>query len=252
MAIGARLFRFHRAVISRDRRGPFLLLARALLRGAAGGYGLGVALRNGLYRIGWRRPRRVGVPVISVGNITAGGTGKTPFVAWLARLLVIRKRWPAILSRGYGRDRRLGVDDENALLARLTPQVPIVVNSDRLEGAESAVSQHAADVLILDDGFQHRRIARDLDVVLIDALWPFGAGHLLPRGLLREPLGGLRRAGFFLITRADLVSAGRLRAIKERLSELGPGTPLACCHAAPQRLRPVLQPGMESLAPSAL
>ncbi len=252
MGAGAGLFRFHRAVISRDRRGPLLTLARGGLRLAALGYGLGVRARNGLYRLGLRRPRRAEVPVISVGNITAGGTGKTPFVAWLARLLVIRKMRPVILSRGYGRHEGLGVDDENLMLERLAGHTPVVVDPDRARGAEKAVRDHGADVLILDDGFQHRRIARDLDVVLIDAVWPFGAGHLLPRGLLREPLKELRRAGLFLITRADLVAAAPLDRIRKRLHELGRGVPIACCRTVPGGLRPLGTDGAGALEPEAL
>jgi tetraacyldisaccharide 4'-kinase len=208
---------------------------------------LAAALRNRLYDRGWKRVHRADAPVISVGNITAGGTGKTPLVAWLARLLVIRKMRPAILSRGYGRDPGRGIDDENAVLARLAGGVPVVVDADRVRGAATAVRQHGADVLVLDDGFQHRRLARDLDIVLLDALWPFGAGHMLPRGLLREPLRGLSRAGFLLTTRCDLVTADRLEAIQARLHELAPGVPQACCRTVVHELRPLV--GEEGNAP---
>jgi tetraacyldisaccharide 4'-kinase len=198
-----------------------------------------VRARNALYRCGCKRAEHPGVPVVSVGNVTAGGTGKTPFVAWLTRLLLIRCRRPAILSRGYGRHEATGLDDENAMLARIVPDVPVVVEPDRLRGARTAVREHGADVLVLDDGFQHRRIARELDVVLVDALWPFGAGHLLPRGLLREPLGALRRADVLVVTRADLVSPRRLDQIKARLRDLAPDAFLACCRSVPCGLRPL-------------
>ncbi|MHC4789657.1 MAG: tetraacyldisaccharide 4'-kinase [Planctomycetota bacterium] len=250
--MSAGLFRFHRAVISPDRRGPLLALARGGLRLAAAGYGLGIRARNGLHGLGWARAHGAGVPVISVGNITAGGTGKTPFVAWLARLMVIRKMRPAILSRGYGRHNQLGVDDENAMLARFLADIPVVVDADRLRGASRAIEAHGADVLILDDGFQHRRIVRDLDIVLIDALWPFGAGHLLPRGLLREPLRELRRADFLLIARADLVTPGRLSSIKKRLAELAPRVPTACSRTQVHGLRPVRAEGGAPLEPTEL
>jgi tetraacyldisaccharide 4'-kinase len=208
------------------------------LRVAAVGYGLGVRARNGLRRLGWAGPRRAGVPVISVGNITAGGTGKTPFVAWLARLMVIRKMRPAILSRGYGRHDQLGVDDENAMLARFLSDIPVVVDADRLRGASRAIEQHGADVLILDDGFQHRRIARDLDIV--------------PRGLLREPLRELRRADFLLIARADLVTRRRLASIRKRLAELAPRVPTACSRTQVHGLRPVRRESGEPLEPTQL
>ena len=247
MATSTRLFRFHRAVISPDRRGPLLGLARVGLSGLAGAYGLTVRVRNGLYRAGLRRGLSAGAPVISVGNITAGGTGKTPFTAWLARLLVIHKMHPAILSRGYGRHRETGVDDENRMLERLAPDVPVVVDADRMRGARTALREHRPDVLLLDDGFQHRRIARDLDLVLIDAVWPFGAGHLLPRGLLREPLKELARADFLTVTRADLIGRERLTAIKERLRELAPEAPIACAGTVVRGVRPVRSDGGEAL-----
>ncbi len=252
MAVSAGLFRLHRALIAPDRRGPLLAAARAILGLAAVGYRLGSGARNRLYRAGWISSRRADVPVISVGNITAGGTGKTPFVAWLARLMVIQKMRPAILSRGYGRDAGLGVDDENALLRRLADEVPVVVDPDRIRGAGTAIRRHEANVLILDDGFQHRRIARDLDIVLLDAVWPFGAGHLLPRGLLREPLRSLRRADFLLITRTELVDAGRLDAIKKKLEETAPDVPVACSKNVVQGLHPLREGAGGDLGPEAL
>jgi len=250
--MGARLFRFHRAVISPHQRGPALGVARAALSAASGVYGLSVRARNGLYRAGWLKTQRAGVPVVSVGNITAGGTGKTPFAAWLARLLVIHKMRPAILSRGYGRHRALGLDDENEMLRRLADSVPVVVEPDRLKGAERAVRQHGADVLILDDGFQHRRLARDLDVVLIDAVWPFGAGRLLPRGLLREPLKGLERADFLVLTRTELIGPEQIEEVKTRLNRLAHGVPVALCETTLQGLRPLGRPAEEALLPGAL
>ena len=226
-------------MIDPEQRGLLLGAARGLLSAGAGLYGIGACARNALYERGVRKARRAGAPVISVGNITAGGTGKTPFVAWLSRLLRIHKCRPAVLSRGYGKSAKLGVDDENELLSRHVPEVPVVVDPDRLRGAERAVREHGADVLILDDGFQHRRLARDLDIVLIDAALPFGGGHLLPRGLLREPLTALKRAGFFVITRSDLVGPERLDEIKERLAEVAPRTPVAECIHLPSGLREV-------------
>ena len=252
MSIGTALFRFHRAVIAPERGGAALALARAALLAPAAAYGLGVRARNGLYRRGWAKSYRAGPAVISVGNITAGGTGKTPLVAWLARLLVIRKMQPAILSRGYGRDARLGVDDENLMLSSLAQDIPVVVDSDRIRGADRAVREHGANVLILDDGFQHRRIARDLDIVLIDAVWPFGAGHLLPRGLLREPLGELSRADFLLLTRTNLVTPDAVGEITARLAKLAPRVPTACCAVVVRRLKALGRGDAERLPADAL
>ena len=224
VSISTRLFRLHRRMIS-DDPAVVPMLARELLWPPAAIYWLVARLRNALYDRGVWHPRRAAVPVISVGNITAGGTGKTPIVAWLARLLSRRGMHPAILSRGYGADRATGIDDENRLLAAMAGGAPVVVDPDRLRGAAHAVRVHGADVLILDDGFQHRRIARDLDIVLIDALRPFGADWMLPRGLLREPLAGLNRTDFVIVTRADLVDAARLENTRESL----PRVPVACC-----------------------
>ncbi len=239
VAVSSALFRWHRRMLDPEESGSAVWLARALTRLPAAVYSLAAKLRNWLYRRGVLPSRSVSVPVISVGNITAGGTGKTPLVAWLARLLVIHKLRPATLSRGYGRDDRSGLDDENRMLARMAPDVPIVVNPHRLKGAETAISEHGADVLLLDDGFQHRRIGRDLDIVVIDALQPFGGGHMLPRGLLREPLSGLRRADFLIINRANLVTEHQLERLRRHLGNLAPDAPLACCNTLARGLRDV-------------
>jgi hypothetical protein len=129
---------------------------------------------------------RLPVPVVSVGNITCGGTGKTPAVEMIVRDLLARGRHPAILSRGYraGAD---GTNDEGRVLSRALPEIPHLVVPDRAGGGRAAITA-GADVLVLDDGFQHVRLSRDLDLVLIDALDPFGGGRVLPAGLLREPL----------------------------------------------------------------
>jgi tetraacyldisaccharide 4'-kinase len=154
------------------------------------------------------------MPAISVGNLTFGGTGKTPTVVALVRDLVRRGRRPAVLTRGYGRrgdgqavvtgpqprQAAAEVGDEPVELAGRLPGVPIVVDADRLRGGREA-GRLGADVVVLDDGFQHLRIARDLDVVLIDAGDPWGGGHLPPRGRLREPVSALHRADAVIISK---------------------------------------------------
>jgi tetraacyldisaccharide 4'-kinase len=210
-------------VNSRER-----LALQAVLRATAVAYGAALRLRNRLYD----RPgaaQRVGVPVVSVGNLTVGGTGKTPLVGWLARHLVAAGRQPAVVSRGYrgraGRGPLVVSDgagprcdaatcgDEPFLLARTLDSVRVVVGADRVAAARAAV--HAgADVVVLDDGFQHRRLARDMDIVLLDASNPFGNYRLLPAGLLREPVSGLARADLVLITRSR---AGERLAVIERV-----------------------------------
>jgi len=195
---------------------PRNLATRALLALPALAYGGAVRLRNRFYDFE-SAVQGAGIPVLSVGNITVGGTGKTPIVAWLARTLRDQGRTPAVVSRGYRGSAGKGpllvsrgerplagpeiCGDEPFLLARHLEGVLVVVGSDRVEGARFA-RRSGADVAVLDDGFQHRRLARDLDIVLLDAHNPFGNYGLLPAGTLREPLAGLARADVVLITRS--------------------------------------------------
>ena len=191
-------------------------LAVALLTPPALVYRAAVAWRNHRYD----RPGasvHPGIPVISIGNLTVGGTGKTPLTAWIASHLLEEGRRPAVVSRGYGGgsgrgpcfvSRGMGPlvpasvgGDEPVLLARRLPGVMVVVGSDRVAGARAA-REAGADVVVLDDGFQHRRLARDLDLVLLDARDPFGAYRLLPSGPLREPVASLARAHAVLVTRS--------------------------------------------------
>ncbi len=200
-----------------------------VLRGGAAvvepGYALATRVRNGLFDRGWKRVVRAGRPVISIGNITAGGTGKTPMVAHLCRLLLEMGHRPAVLMRGYGQD------EHRELAEALGGRVAIEVNADRAAGARRVLNRdHSVDVFVLDDGFQHRRLHRDLDLVLVDAMQPSGYNRLLPRGLLREPVSGLRRADAVIVTRAEAVSDVHLQELDARLRSLT-GSP-AAAHAA--------------------
>jgi tetraacyldisaccharide 4'-kinase len=177
-----------------------------------------VRLRNGLYDRGLKQSQRVPVPVISIGNLTLGGTGKTPCVEYVARYYRRRNRRVATLSRGYGA--RRGRSDEALVLAENLPDVPHLQGRDRTRLALTAVDRLQCEVLVLDDGFQHRRLARDLDIVLIDATVPWGHDHLFPRGLLREPRNELRRAGVVLLTRADQVTADERGRLREAISRI--------------------------------
>jgi tetraacyldisaccharide 4'-kinase len=193
---------------------------RALLRIAEIPYGWIAAARNRRFD---RRPelaQRAGCPVISVGNLTAGGTGKSPLVRWLCERLLESGHRPAIVSRGYGA--RGGMNDEAMEMRLILPQVAQVAAADRVGAARAAVADHQADCVVLDDGFQHRRLFRDLDIVLLDALRPFGYGHLLPRGTLREAIGGLRRAQMVGLSRADLVSDEVRAAIRQQVRQIAP------------------------------
>lgn len=180
------------------------------------GYRGAVAARNRLYDRGWIAVHRAGVPVISVGNITLGGTGKTPMVEWICRRLRSWDYRVVILSRGYGATE--GLSDEGRVLDANLPDVPHLQGPDRVQLAGIALEELEAEVLVLDDGFQHRRLGRDLDIVLIDALDPFGLGRLTPRGLLREPLGSLRRAGVVVLSRADMIDAPTRAAVRARVA----------------------------------
>ncbi|MEZ6068224.1 MAG: tetraacyldisaccharide 4'-kinase [Planctomycetaceae bacterium] len=192
--------------------GPSLL--RGALSLAAPCYGLMMRLRNQAYDAGWFATHRTDVPVVSIGNITTGGTGKTPLVAWTVQMLLEQGLLPGILSRGY-RDVDGAGNDEKRLLDAICPEVPHIQQPDRVAGAMAAIAKHHCEVLVLDDGFQHRRLARDLDIVLIDAVRPFGYEAVLPRGLLREPLSALGRADAAIITRVDHCGASRLAEIRQ-------------------------------------
>ena len=179
-------------------------------------YAAGVRLRHALYGAGIFKRKKIGQQVISVGNLTLGGTGKTPAVINIAGLLKAVHRRPAVISRGYGRrdesevlvvsdGNRILMDagnggDEPVLMASNLAGVPVVVGSDRFRAANICHDKFGNDTIILDDGFQHIGLHRDLDIVLINARDPFGNGKLFPAGILREPLSALRRAQVVLIT----------------------------------------------------
>lgn len=183
-------------------------------------YEAAVRARASFYRRGWMRSPSAGVPVLSVGNLVAGGTGKTPVTALVARLLQEGGLRPAIVSRGYAGRRgedplvvsdgtavaagatAARVGDEPLMLARLLPEVPVVVARRRSEGARLAVARLGARTIVLDDGFQHLALKRDLDLVLLDAASPFDNGRLLPAGLLRESPSALARAHAVALTGA--------------------------------------------------
>lgn len=200
-------------LIRGETRGLAATLQRAGLSAAAVPYGLAVALRNAAFDHGLKAVRRSRLPIVSVGNITLGGTGKTPMVEWVCRWFRLRHRRVAILSRGYGANQ--GLNDEGLVLEGNLPDVPHLQDRDRVRLSQIADEELESQVLVLDDGFQHRRLGRDLDIVLLDALEPFGLGRLFPRGLLREPISALRRAGAVVLSRADQVDADRRRAIRE-------------------------------------
>jgi tetraacyldisaccharide 4'-kinase len=221
-----------------------------LLRPLTPLYAAAVRARTVAYGRGWLPVRRLEVAVVSVGNLTFGGTGKTPTTIALVRDLVRRGRRPAVLSRGYGRrsceplvvvgpEPGLGpelIGDEPLEMARRLPGVPIVVDADRVRGGRAAIG-HRADTVILDDGFQHLRLARDLDLVVVDAGDPFGGGLLPPRGRLREPLTAVKRASAVVVSKLSGDGDERLAAISARVAEMAPALPVFGACVVPRRVQ---------------
>lgn len=263
------------ALLSGERKDVLARLARPALWLAAKPYEATMRLRRWAYRQGVLRSRRPepagpqdgnGVPVLAIGNLTAGGTGKTPMAAWIVRRLRAAGYKPAVVLRGY--KSVAGQSDEALLLSHLcnaslqpslqvagasgpdqprsatspihacqlrSPEdwvVPVIANADRILGGRQALAA-GADVLVLDDAFQHLRIRRDLDIVLIDATNPFGYGHCLPRGLLREGLWALRSAQVVAITRSDAVEPSALGSLRDTLARHAPQATLLTARHAP-------------------
>jgi tetraacyldisaccharide 4'-kinase len=204
-------------LLSGRKRGALASVSRCLLSAGAAGYSLGAWVRNQAYDRGWKRIERAAIPVVSIGNLTTGGTGKTPFAAFIARWYRERGVRVAFISRGYGAH-DAATNDEALVLDALCPDVPHLQNPDRVAAAHIARVELESQLVILDDGFQHRRLARDLDIVLIDATNPWGFGRLLPRGLLREPVSSLIRAHIVVITRVDHVDRDAIEAIRHSVN----------------------------------
>jgi tetraacyldisaccharide 4'-kinase len=207
--------------------------ARVALTPASLAFGAIVRARNALYDRRLIPVRTPQIAVVSVGNLTVGGTGKTPVSSWLATQLQARGAHPAIVLRGYG-------DDEPLVHARLTPELPIVVNANRLEAIARAADA-GADVAVLDDGFQHRRVSRDADVVLVSADVPDAPVRMLPSGSYREGLSALGRASLVIVTR-KAASLAHARAVAASVARVAPGVPVSIVHLALDAIRFVGRP----------
>jgi len=225
-------------------------------------YGAVTRTRLSLYRRGTFHTTRLDRPVISIGNITTGGTGKTPLVEYVARTIASQGKKVCILTRGYGRkDPHLQVivsdgygvlaspseaGDEPYLLAtKLTGLAAVISSADRIAAGREAIKDFGTDCFVLDDGFQHLRLARDLNVVTIDATNPWGGGRLLPHGRLRESVEGMSRADCVVITRRDQVES--VDALREEITKLTNGKPIFESQMRMVRVSP-LKNGGESLA----
>lgn len=230
-----------RELVSGTRHGLFAGVLRFLLRTASLPYSAVVRCRNLLYDHGVFPTTGLGVPTISVGNLTLGGTGKTPLVAWIAERLCESGFRPGLISRGYGLPPQVALcsdqgvpetfddyapwatlNDEGRELALRLPEIPHLQDADRIAAGRRLLEQYAVDALVLDDAFQHRRIARDLDIVLVDATEPFGFERIFPAGTLREPLTALRRADVVLLSRADRLEAEKRVRLRDRVLRLAP------------------------------
>jgi tetraacyldisaccharide 4'-kinase len=219
-------------VLSGRDRSTRARLVRWVCSAVEPAYAAIVARRNRKFDAG-KGVERAAVPVVSIGNLTTGGTGKTPLVAQVASDLRSAGLRPAILTRGY--KARAGESDEAMLLRDLLQEsgsrpVRVLVNPDRVAGARAALAQDPeVNVLVLDDGFQHRRLARDADVVVMDMTNPWGFERLIPRGLLREPVASLARASAIVFTRCDLVDPAAVDRVEQRVLELAPCAEIVRC-----------------------
>jgi len=218
---------FPARVVVGAAEGTAASLLRAALSPLSLAYRLGVAVRNLCYDRRVLRSLPLPGPTISVGNLTLGGTGKTPMCLWVAERLMEAGRRPAVLSRGYGAPHRGGGNDESAALERMAPRVPRRCDPDRVRAAEWTAIHERADSFILDDGFQHRCAVRDLDIVLFDVYTPEAALKVFPAGMLREPLSALGRADVVVITHSDLAASEQMTQARALIGRHAPGALIA-------------------------
>lgn len=210
-----------RDVVSGRRQSLVAAVLRSGLRIAEFPYTWAMNWRNRQYDSGAADIATVEVPVVCVGNLSLGGTGKTPMVEWVCRVLRQSDVRVSIVSRGYGAGHQ-GRNDEALELELALPDVPHLQNADRAAAARIAMEELETQFIVLDDGFQHRQLHRDLDFVLLDATEPFGFEHVFPRGTLREPLASLVRANIVALSRADMIDQQSRNAIRERVAQLAP------------------------------
>ncbi len=265
----------NRSEVGRDKEAYFLnvlhgapgvipSLLRTILTPLSWLYELGLELYLLQYKLGLRKRYKLPKLVISVGNLTTGGTGKTPFTVALCKILQSEGRSPAVLSRGYKGEHERGcavvsdgdrfllnaaeAGDEAFMLASLLREIPIVVGKDRRQSGKMALAQFDPDLIVMDDGMQYWQLHRDMDIVLLDASKPFDNGFLLPRGLLREPARHLRRAHIIIITRIAPISQMDREKLLGKLRDIAPGKPIFTADLVPYGIREIFS--SEVLPPS--
>lgn len=210
------MFDFFHSLMSDKRTAKIWMPLKGLLYALSLVYGAAIFGRKIFYRFRIFKAQKVPMKVISVGNLTLGGTGKTPFVIALAGILKeVLKKETCVLIRGYGWD-------EQAMLKKSLPDIPILVGENRIRAATRAIKLYGSNTAVLDDGFQYWELARDLDIVLVDARNPFGNGQLFPRGVLREPKSAIKRADCIVLTKANKTKLD-VNTIKGELSNIKPG-----------------------------
>lgn len=239
--------------VARGRPGLTPMLLRGLLSAMAPLYCTGLEIYLLPYRLGIRKRRRLPCRVLCIGNLTTGGTGKTPMTQTLCRLLQAAGKRVVVLSRGYGGQNEYGcavvsdgerlllnareAGDEAFLLASTLPGIPVVVGKDRRVTGTLAWERFRPDVIVLDDGMQYWQLHRDLDIVLLNACEPFDNGWTFPRGLLREPPSHLRRAGIVVLTNARRAGEAQVATLQRRVAKLAPGCPAFTADLTPTGLR---------------
>ena len=222
---------YYLSILSGQQRGLIAAIIKSTLSTFTLPYLAVLNTRNALYKNGIVRSTRLPVKVISIGNITTGGTGKTPLVEFSVKYLTGIGKKVAILSRGYGgnsssQESSEIVNDECLTLKENLQDVPVLAGKDRVKNGKKAISDFGVDCVILDDGFQHLKLKRDLDIVVIDAINPFGGGNLIPRGSLREPLKNLKRADLFIISHCNQINEQTIKSICTTLNRINKDAPV--------------------------
>lgn len=243
---------YYLSILSGQQRGFLAAVIKSTLSACTLPYLAVLNTRDALYKNGIVRSTRLPVKVISIGNITTGGTGKTPLVEFSVKYLSKIGKKVAILSRGYGGNNSSPenseiVNDECLALRENLQNIPVLSGRNRVKNGQKAVSDFGVDCVILDDGFQHFKLKRDLDIVVIDALNPFGGGNLIPRGSLREPLKNLKRADLFIISHCNQSNEQTIKSIYTELNRIDRDAPVCESIHSPVHIDNIMEGSMLEL-----